>query len=1226
MEFTIGQNSTLPLLKLQVVKDGIESYNSMMEFIETSSIFFSMVDTTNEIPKIYTKPAGFVEKLGMTENASPEYYVYYRFSPEDTNRPGRYEGQFMFINESGTLVLPIREKLFINITESYVANDLPYVNFNKTNYNCYLTPFPTPDPSQTPYPILSTTPTVTPTMTPTPTITSTSTPTPTITSTSTNTPTPTNTKTPTVTPTATPTATLTVTPTFTPTNTATPTYTPTYTPTQTVTPTNTITSTVTPTNTPTQTSTPTITPTNTPTSSITPTPGSSATPTPTITETPTLTPTNTITPTITPTNTVTPTSSGVPPCYCFEVTNNSEFDIYVAAVSCEGISYGIGFNPGVTYSVCARSLGSDPGLTIINTGEFCIPVGGGGYICPPPTPTQTSTPTVTPTISITPTVTPTSTITPTPTPTFIGDILINPVIVGNNEYIKVGFDLYLEFSEPVTPTPTPTNTPTVTPTITETPTNTPTVTPTITETPTNTPTSTVTETPTNTPTSTVTETPTQTPTNTPTPTPTITETPTPTPTVTETPILTQSPTPTLTVTPTHTPTPTGTPIPVTSGLIIALDAYDSLSYPGTGTSVFNLQGASYTHTLNGSTYTVLNGIKCFDCTTGGNRVVVNGTGPTLPTTGYTYITWAKLEPISPAGFRTLLYTNSPKYTPITIPNNSNTLGYWDTAFRSSGYDAVSSVGVWVQYAIVGDSSSQTFYINGSQVGNTISYGAGGRTHWGWGNNDGAQQPWGYVANMFFYNRKLTLSEIQQQYTYLSPRFVPPTPTPTPTITPTITETPTQTPTVTTTPTPTSTQTYVTSNLVLFYDPSNPSSYSGSGTQINDLSGNNLNGTMSNISFTSPYFTYNGTNSQITVLDNPLLEPGSGNWTMEVWVNQNALGNDVVLGKFDPGGLSADVSYSIRTTNTTYYAQFGSGTGAFVNSTNYVGTIGTWSQIVYVFRNGVTKTLETFVNGLSIGSVPHSLTTLLNTPSNLYIGSYNNGEYAQWFDGKIGIVRLYSKALTSSEVLINYNGDVTKYIPASPTPTPTITPTITETPTNTPTPTVTETPTNTPTNTVTPSFTPTNTITPTVTPTTPIGVTFSQTFTQGQAPGTVIENAWTTFRSQLTGTYSNMVLSTSLGSTLTVTDPNVQSIANALRTATTGTNFSVVIGSNTWRVIQGCVSGTADANSIYLTNDGVCSCGGPNRYTIRPMIKNANWGGINGSACGQATQTMTVTFY
>jgi len=260
-----------------------------------------------------------------------------------------------------------------------------------------------------------------------------------------------------------------------------------------------------------------------------------------------------------------------------------------------------------------------------------------------------------------------------------------------------------------------------------------------------------------------------------------------------------------------------------------------------------------------------------------------------------------------------------------------------------------------------------------------------------------------------------------------------TPTNTNTSTPTVTPTNTSTPTNTTTssPTPTSTPAVpVTSNLVLYYDPSNPSSYSGSGTVINDLSGNGLNGTMSNITYTSPYFTYNGTSSQVSVADNVLLEPGSGDWTMEVWVNQSVLGNDIVLGKFDNGGLSQDVSYSIRTTNTTYYAQYGSGSGSgptlFANSTSYVGTLNTWYQIVYVFTNVATNTIETFVNGVSIGTVSHSLASILNVTNPLYIGSYNGGEFSQWFDGKIGITRLYNASLTSTQVLQNYNADKSKY--------------------------------------------------------------------------------------------------------------------------------------------------------------------------------------------------------
>jgi hypothetical protein len=215
----------------------------------------------------------------------------------------------------------------------------------------------------------------------------------------------------------------------------------------------------------------------------------------------------------------------------------------------------------------------------------------------------------------------------------------------------------------------------------------------------------------------------------------------------------------------------------------------------------------------------------------------------------------------------------------------------------------------------------------------------------------------------------------------------------------------------------------TNGLVLYYDPSSVSSYPGSGTTITDLSGNGRNGTMSNITYTYPYFTYNGSSSQISIADNALLEPESGDWTMEVWVNQSVSGNDVVLGKFPAGG--ATVSYSIRTTNTSYYAQVASNSG-FQNSTTHVGTIGIWYQIVYVFTNVAANTFQTFVNGASIGSVGHSLTSLLNTTTNLYIGSYNNGEYAQWFDGKIGITRLYNRALTSAEVLNNYNVDKSKY--------------------------------------------------------------------------------------------------------------------------------------------------------------------------------------------------------
>jgi hypothetical protein len=110
---------------MQVVKDGRSDYSHFMDMIEVSSLFFSMVNIETGIEKILTKPAGFVEKVFVNPDADPEYYIYYQFTNFDTNMVGRYEGQFMLKNNDGVLILPIREKLFINVSESYIGDSLP---------------------------------------------------------------------------------------------------------------------------------------------------------------------------------------------------------------------------------------------------------------------------------------------------------------------------------------------------------------------------------------------------------------------------------------------------------------------------------------------------------------------------------------------------------------------------------------------------------------------------------------------------------------------------------------------------------------------------------------------------------------------------------------------------------------------------------------------------------------------------------------------------------------------------------------------------------------------------------------------------------------------------------------------------------------------------------------------------------------------------------------------
>lgn len=121
MEFFINKGATLPVLKMQVVKDGIADITEFMSLIENSLIYFSMIDVKTGGYKILNKKGGFVEKTFIDPNAEVEYYVYYKFTSSDTNREGLYEGEFVFITDTGTYILPIREKLTIKIGNSYVS-------------------------------------------------------------------------------------------------------------------------------------------------------------------------------------------------------------------------------------------------------------------------------------------------------------------------------------------------------------------------------------------------------------------------------------------------------------------------------------------------------------------------------------------------------------------------------------------------------------------------------------------------------------------------------------------------------------------------------------------------------------------------------------------------------------------------------------------------------------------------------------------------------------------------------------------------------------------------------------------------------------------------------------------------------------------------------------------------------------------------------------------------
>lgn len=210
---------------------------------------------------------------------------------------------------------------------------------------------------------------------------------------------------------------------------------------------------------------------------------------------------------------------------------------------------------------------------------------------------------------------------------------------------------------------------------------------------------------------------------------------------------------------------------ITNGLIVWLDADNAASYPGTGTAVTDLSGNGNNHTLSSSgLYTVLSGIKSFNCSTTG--IVTCNTTLAIPS-NFTYISWARPR-ASTVGFRTLLRSSNGGH-PIIVNAGTNLLGMWDnqtsSGFNSSGYNMGALGDTWAQWVTTGDTSGQTFYVNGQQAGSPVTKSDSGALHFGWGNiPGGVDQPWGYVTNLFLYNRKLTLEEIQQNYYGLKARF------------------------------------------------------------------------------------------------------------------------------------------------------------------------------------------------------------------------------------------------------------------------------------------------------------------------------------------------------------------------------------------------------------------------------------------------------------------------
>lgn len=222
---------------------------------------------------------------------------------------------------------------------------------------------------------------------------------------------------------------------------------------------------------------------------------------------------------------------------------------------------------------------------------------------------------------------------------------------------------------------------------------------------------------------------------------------------------------------------------VEEGLVLALDAGNSKSYPGTGTTWNDLSGNGNNATLtNGPTYSnSFTGMIQFD---GVNDYTSLSSPITLSSSGATISAWFRITDFSTGN-------NIDAITLFSDTSNTNNLvSFWDGGYgfetgnnsdpveffnQTTAPITVSDItsGVWLNFVLVFDGTSYT-YVNGSLVhtvaiANGLTFRYIGRAPGG-GRQDYPDWHHGDVANILTYNKALSASEVLQNYNATKGRF------------------------------------------------------------------------------------------------------------------------------------------------------------------------------------------------------------------------------------------------------------------------------------------------------------------------------------------------------------------------------------------------------------------------------------------------------------------------
>ena len=178
-------------------------------------------------------------------------------------------------------------------------------------------------------------------------------------------------------------------------------------------------------------------------------------------------------------------------------------------------------------------------------------------------------------------------------------------------------------------------------------------------------------------------------------------------------------------------------------------------------------------------------------------------------------------------------------------------------------------------------------------------------------------------------------------------------------------------------------------------------------------------TASNLTYASNgLFGFNGSNSIITSPNNTNLDTQTP--TVEVWVKTNSLNQNGFF--FEKGTVNSQYALFQEGTNIQWRMNIGGVTNLTVSSSSMNTT--DWFQIVGTYTSG---TRRIYINGVQVASDTQTGTISTNS-SGMSVGAFGgtSGSNAYFYNGNIGVVRVYNRALSATEVIQNFNATRGRY--------------------------------------------------------------------------------------------------------------------------------------------------------------------------------------------------------